>query len=217
PPELDRITRKAIAKKPKARYQSALEFRSDLVKVRDLLGREDSLVLSLISRKSAGLSVRSFRNLHLRLRRARVLFPAGLLVIFLSLLGVMGMPRFWPSAPHAPNPEAKRWYDMGTRALHDGAYCQASKALQNAINKDNQFVFAHARLAEAWTELDYMDKASKELLDVANLVPDRSVLAHLDTLYLEAITNIVDYNLTHAMTSYREIARLVPHQPQVYL
>jgi len=44
-PELDRITLKALAKSPEARYQSATELNSDLVKARDMLQQEDSLDL----------------------------------------------------------------------------------------------------------------------------------------------------------------------------
>jgi len=56
------------------------------------------------------------------------------------------------------------WYERGTDALRNGAYYQASKAFEEAIGIDNRFALAHARLAQAWTELDYTDKAKDELL-----------------------------------------------------
>jgi Tfp pilus assembly protein PilF len=47
-----------------------------------------------------------------------------------------------------------RKYVTGTTALRNGAYFEASKALQQAVAADDKFALAHARLAEAYTELD---------------------------------------------------------------
>ena len=86
-----------------------------------------------------------------------------------------------------PVAEAERWYQTGTDALRDGAYYQASKAFEQAIRIDDQYALAHARLVEAWMELDYTDRAKDEMLRVGSLVGDRSALPQLDRLYLDAI------------------------------
>ena len=61
-------------------------------------------------------------------------------------------------------PAALHWYEQGTDSLRNGAYYQASKALTQAIQIDDNYALAHARLAQAWTELDYMERAKDELL-----------------------------------------------------
>src|SRR4030095_3621079 len=66
--------------------------------------------------------------------------------------------------PHPPSAEAQKWYDLGTAALREGTYYKASKAFQQAIAADDNFALAHARLAEAWMELDYGEKAKDEII-----------------------------------------------------
>jgi tetratricopeptide (TPR) repeat protein len=94
--------------------------------------------------------------------------------------------------------------------LREGAYYEASKALEQAIDLDEGFALAHARLAEAWTELDYEDRAKDELLRVASLVPDRSSLPERDALYLRAITETLTRNLGSAIETYRAILDRAP-------
>jgi tetratricopeptide (TPR) repeat protein len=108
-------------------------------------------------------------------------------------------------------------YEAGTDSLRDGAYFQASKALEHAISEDNNYPLAHARLAEAWMELDYVDRAKDELLRVHTLVPDRSVLPRTDQLYLNAIQATVSNEFAQSVEAYGEIAQLVQNQPQVYV
>ena len=103
--------------------------------------------------------------------------------------------RFWKPAPYQPIPGRSDWYNKGIDALRNGAFLQASKALEEAVKTDPTFALAHARLAEAYTELDYTDKAKDELLRVSSLVPDRSQLPRLDELYLTAINNTVTRRL----------------------
>ena len=63
-----------------------------------------------------------------------------------------------------PAPEAVRWYQEGVAALRDGTYYKASQALARAVGRDPQFSMAHARLAEAYLELEYLEKAKDEML-----------------------------------------------------
>src|SRR5215813_6098451 len=118
--------------------------------------------------------------------------------------------------PHRPPAEAQQLYDTGSNALRTGAYLQASKALSLAINKDEQFALAHARLAEAWMELDYSDRAKDELLRVGELSPNRSLFMPVDGLYLDAITATVRRDFSRAVAAYGEIARLQPNQTYVF-
>jgi tetratricopeptide (TPR) repeat protein len=112
--------------------------------------------------------------------------------------------------------EAQQWYEAGTSALRDGAYFKASKAFERAVLSDAKFALAHARLAEAWMELDYADKAKDELLKVSALVPDRSLLAPLDELRLQAITAAVSRDFKSAIENYREVVRQVPEPVKPY-
>src|SRR6185295_10254973 len=114
------------------------------------------------------------------LREPRLsIFTVLLIALAVVLVGWAGW-KFLRKGQHRPTAEAERWYQAGTNALRNGAYFQASKALERAIAEANNFPLAHARLAEALVELDYADRAKDELLRVAQLVPDRSALPKLD-------------------------------------
>jgi tetratricopeptide (TPR) repeat protein len=104
---------------------------------------------------------------------------------------------------------------MGTAALRDGAYYQASQALQKAISTDGAFLLAHGRLAEALVELDYIDQAKDELLRVNSA--DRAALPQLDALQLEAITATARYDFPKAVELYNQIARQVSDGEKAYV
>jgi serine/threonine protein kinase len=140
-------------------------------------------------------------------RRRRVLIPAMLVVFAVTLLAFLGFLWIWRSTPHRPSADAVYWYEQGTSALRDGTYYKASKALERAIQLDDKFSLAHARLAEAWTELDYTDKAKDEILRAETLVPDHSSLSPEESLYLQAIANTVLRKFAQVIENYHEIAQ----------
>jgi serine/threonine protein kinase/tetratricopeptide (TPR) repeat protein len=216
PPELDSITLKALAKKPEARYQSAEELIADLEVARESLKELDHARTRLLPRAPVIAPTSQPSTFSAIFQRPRLPIGIVLLVLLAVGLGVWGVIYALRPTPHKPNDEAQRWYEAGTNALRDGTYFKASKVLEQAVHADDAFALAHARLAEAWTELDYADKAKDELLRVSYLVPDRSVLPPRDALYLQAITNSVSRDFKSAIGSYQEVARQAPEQEKPY-
>ncbi|MEK6321184.1 MAG: protein kinase [Acidobacteriota bacterium] len=206
--KLDQLILKMLAKDPDSRHPSAEQLMTELRAVRDA---EDT------STRPLPVTLRGSRHNNLTAlvtvaRRPRVLVPAIVMV-----LAVLSIPLWWRTAPHSPPSQALQWYELGTAALRDGTYYKASKALERAIQLDDKFALAHARLAEAWTEMDYSERAKDELLRVSLL--ERSSLPRAESLYLQAITSTVLRDFESAIQRYQEIAREAPNNErfQVYV
>lgn len=217
--ELDRITMKALAKKAEERYQSAEEMLGDLRPVLATLTSDNHNAPRLLrgsTSSSRPLSASALITLTETLRRPRLSLGTFIIVIVAIALASWSIVRFWKPAPYVPSPVALDWYNKGSEAMRNGAFLQATLALKQAISADDKFALAHARLAEAWTELDYADEAKNEMLRVAELVPDRSRLPRVDALYLEAIHAAVTRDFPNSVKAYSEILRLSPKEPHVY-
>ena len=122
---------------------------------------------------------------------------------------IWGAYYFSPRRYSQPPAAALSWYQRGADWLRNGAYYQASKALEQAIAIDGNYTLARARLAQALTELDYIDRAKDQLL-----AADRTSLSPLDSLYFEAITATVRRDFNVAAKSYEEIVRQSPEDAQ---
>ena len=216
PRELDFITMKALSKKPIKRYQSARELIADLNSVKERL--EETSGATLIKRSSpSSLTARSntLSNLSQILQRPRI--PISYILIgVVGLIAALGLAlRFARPSPHTPPAEAQRWYEVGTNALRDGAYYQASKALEKAVASDDAYILARARLAEALVELDHVDRAKDQLLHVNTT--DKSALSESDRFSLDAITATVRRDYPRAVSIYSELLKQAPDAEKPYI
>ncbi|MDQ5846756.1 MAG: protein kinase [Acidobacteriota bacterium] len=216
PRELDFIILKALAKKPAKRYQSAKEMIADLSSVKEQL--EETSGQTLIKRASPSVITahsKTLSNLSQMLQRPRIPISYILIGAVVLIAGGGLALRFARPSPHTPPAEAQRWYQVGTSALRDGAYYQASKALEKAASLDDAYLLAHARLAEALVELDYADRAKDELLRVNS--SDKAALSETDVLYLDAITASVRRDYSKAVSLYNQLAQQASDAERPYV
>ncbi|HKO59928.1 MAG TPA: tetratricopeptide repeat protein [Pyrinomonadaceae bacterium] len=220
PAELDKITMRALEKKPEARYQNANEFIKDLQGVIPRLPENDPGPDGRSTRSQTRArthSASALTTINETFRRPR-LSLATFILAFLAIGIVAWLVYEWRKPrPYQPTAVALDFYNKGTDALRNGAFLQASKAFEQAIANDSKFSLAHARLAEAFMELDYADRAKDAMLRVQALVPDRSALASTDSLHLEAINATVSKDFPGAINAYQELVKLSPDDPQVYV
>jgi serine/threonine protein kinase/Tfp pilus assembly protein PilF len=208
PPELDAIILKALSKNPDKRYQSAAELISDVRSVRGVLHEElNNTLMQPMSSAASATRHTTLTNFSQMLRRPRVPVWYILVGVAVVLVAALVFWRWWKPAPHIPPDEARNWYEVGTNALRDGSFYQASKALEQAISIDDKYAVAHARLADSLIELDYLDRAKDELLRAASLASDRSLLPRTDALYIDAISATGRHDYLAAIESYAAIVK----------
>lgn len=195
PREIDEIVLKALAKDPTLRYQSAGDLVEDLSRVQT--GSSET------NKANLGTVVQSSRS---RARR-RSLILAPVALAGLAVIAAIIFPE-WRTRPlPSPSPEAQWFYDQGMRALRAGVSFTAADNFKKAIRLDDKFAFAHARLAEAYSEMDSTE-AHIEWVTVNALVPNRSTLPRLDRLALDALNKILDRDFNGAAARYSEIVEI---------
>lgn len=143
PPTWDRAILACLAQEPEYRFQSAR-----------------ALLVALEGQPGAAIP-----------RRRRDRIPARVWqVAFVAALAVLGTLLYWQFRPgYRPPAEAQRWYNDGVAALHEESPQKARLLLEKAVAADSNFAAAHARLAQAYAELDMADRAKEELLRSADL------------------------------------------------
>src|ERR1017187_3376394 len=113
----------------------------------------------------------------------------------------------WNAKRHRdPAPAAVGWYRDGLAALHNGSYHRASKLLARATEIDPAYAMVHAYLAEAWYELDYLERAKDELLKA---MASLGSLPAVERLHLDAIHQTVIGEFKAAVAKYQEISTVV--------
>ncbi|HMJ26115.1 MAG TPA: tetratricopeptide repeat protein [Pyrinomonadaceae bacterium] len=218
PRDLDRITLKALAKKPDARYQTGADMIADLRAAYANLQKQgsDQTVTRLLSSVSSNQPSSALATLSDLFKRPRL--SIGYVVAALALLTVIGVAAWYltRARPYTPTAEGQHLYDRAVEAMREGAFFRASKMLQQVVQDENEFALAHARLAECWTELDSSDKAKDELIRAKDTVADRSVLPTVDGLRLQAVTNTVQREFAKAVEDYRALVSIVPPKEKAY-
>ena len=228
PAELDRITLRALSKRLEDRYQSAGEMIEDLRGVAAQLAGEAGHVtaapnslgartVAMAPRPSAEARTSVIMTISENLRRPR-LSLAAVLGLFAAFAGMIWVGMWITRANvHKPLPESERLAETGADFLREGAYWHAGKTLQRAVELDDRYALAHARLAEALMEQDYADRANESLLRVRQLVPDSSALDERDRLYLDAVTATATRDFSAAVTAYEQIAKRWPEMPAAHV
>ncbi len=196
-PELDSVIVKALAKNRNARYQSANELLIDLRRIQKDAQVEDDKETKPLPLTSDAKTHSNLTRLTATLQRPVLSLASIFLVIAILMLVIQ-----WYRTDKAPSAEAVRWYEQGIAALREGTYQKASKALEQAIQADENFALAHARLAEAYAELDYTDKAKDEIIRAESLA-NYSSMESRDKLYLQAITRTVLRDFATAIQNYQ--------------
>ncbi|MBL8189552.1 MAG: protein kinase [Acidobacteria bacterium] len=217
PSELDRTTLKALAKKPEDRYQSANELIADLRAAIEDLGKPIPVHPKPPVSKEPVKS--PFAKLREQIRRKPLAAAFAVLAVFGGSLGGARLLHLWPFQFRAYDPIAIAHYQEGIKALHDGTYLRAKRKFELARDADKSYPLAYARLAETQAELDDNYHAKEDLVTALQLVNSGSTLSKIDSMYLEAVTAMVNNKFEEAASFYQPIVTTLPkaQQPRAYI
>ena len=206
--EVDRLVKRALSKKPEDRFQNAKEFSDELTRLRARIPDSDSTRTRRLAGVESLARSSAFITMAETLRRPR--FSPLTVMGAAVAIALVAVALYFALRPHihTPGPVAVAFYEQGVEAMREGRYLKATELLNQAVAADREYALAHARLAEAWTELDYLDRANNEMLLASRLVPNKGALTREDALYYDAISATVTRLYPDAVKNYEELASL---------
>jgi tetratricopeptide (TPR) repeat protein len=204
-PEINRVVRKALAKRQADRYQTAADMLADLRDIEQTLrGREAEATVALpVAPSQAAGAAASPRTATL---------PRALAALAAAVVLVAGFGAWWFAAgrPYQPLPQADRFYQDGLSALRDGTYFKASRTLAEAARLDPKLGMAHAHLAEAALELEDVRTAGEEFAKAGT--PERTTrLTRADRDVHDAIRLTLAGRYADAVNLYRDMVERTPN------
>ena len=180
PHHFDRVVERCLDYEPESRFQSADQVAKEL--------------------RTGPLDIHN-----LAADRPWVLWLVGAMFLVCAAWGGLS---WWRTRQYyRPGAQAERWYQTGLASLREASYLKATRELENAIAQDSRFVMAHARLAEAWSNLDFDGTAQREML-VASSGEGR--IPPVDRMYLDAIRATLTRDFAGALNLYRKILDRLP-------
>jgi tetratricopeptide (TPR) repeat protein/tRNA A-37 threonylcarbamoyl transferase component Bud32 len=138
-----------------------------------------------------------------RSARNRVAFLLGAVALVAAL--VVGLTRYRASVAHRTPEAAQAFYRDATSAFHSGTYLTSTRQLQGALKLDDDFVLAHARLADALIELDSTGEAQREVNQIKEELV--SQLSPNDRTYVRAVRATIRMDSSSAVTDYEKLLR----------
>src|SRR6202162_1546823 len=131
-----------------------------------------------------------------------VILAAAMLLVML-LVGLLW--QGWERWRAQPSLEAMQLYRTGTNYIHSAAYFAASKALAEVIRLAPHYSLAHARLAEAWAELELPEKAGVEMLIARR--EGTTGLSSTDRMQIDATDLSITREFAGAAAKYQEMLK----------
>jgi tetratricopeptide (TPR) repeat protein/tRNA A-37 threonylcarbamoyl transferase component Bud32 len=175
------------------------------------VARRPQSAAEVAGRLSSGQGPATTRQKWRTSRRGVGAVIVGLLVLAVTLAGWTR----WGNTYRPPSRDAQNRYDEGTAALHEGTYLKAARALERAVMFDKNFVLAHARLADAYTELEYTDKAKDEMVQASSLEFLKN-LPQIDKDYVEAVRATIARDFPAAVERYQRILKVLPSSGKAF-
>jgi serine/threonine protein kinase len=139
----------------------------------------------------------------IRIHNKRPLF-AGAALVAVLLAAFMSW-RAWDRRHAQPSAEVMQLFRMGTDNIHAASYFAATKALEQTVRMAPHYSLAHARLAEAWMELELPEKASMEMLVARR--ETTTELSSFDRMQIDAIDRSITREFAGAAAKYREMLK----------
>ena len=133
----------------------------------------------------------------------KAIIPAGAALVLMLLAGFVW--QGWERWRAHPSVDATQIYRIGVNDLHAAAYFAASKALGEAVRLAPHYMLAHARLAEAFAELELPERADLEMLTARR--EGTAGLSSLDRMEIDAIDLSITREFAGAAAKYEEMLK----------